>query len=175
MSKNYGWTGQIRHGLWRCRSCQHWNYFRTATLRLDGSCRAQGCSYRARAVLDRAPRRGGRLRQIEILEYPAYRPPATIRQELRNRNRFERERRAAIDREEHPGIEAGRFNTAGEILAARDRHDLARHGGIFRLEPNPIADPETGERWIRPHTGTSRIRFIRDPKEIEEGGDEAED
>lgn len=121
-------------------------------------------------MLDRSNRRGGRLRQIEIREYPAYRPPHSIRLEQRNRNRFARERRVARDHAELPGLEPGRFNTAGEILEAQDRHDLARHGGIFRLEPNPVADPRTGERWIRPVTGTSRIRFIRDPNAALDGG-----
>lgn len=44
MAKNYGWTGRVRHGLWRCKKCEHWNYYRTHTLRIDSSCYAQGAT-----------------------------------------------------------------------------------------------------------------------------------
>ena len=123
----YGWTGRIRHGLYRCK-CGHWNYYRTATERIDKRCNAQGCDYRARVVLDRTPRRGGRLRTVEVREYPPHRPPTTIKSEQRARNRHARQRREQGERMDLR-IDRGVFHTASEIQAAQDAADVDRHGG----------------------------------------------
>lgn len=151
MARDYGWTGAIKHGLWRCK-CDHWNYYRTATLRIDSFCKNQGCGYRARVVLERVPRRGGRPRQVIIYEYPAYRPPRTIKQEQRERNRYNRRNREMHERMATPEMgDRGTFHTAREIQAAQDTADIERHGGTFRLEPHPngIRHPVTGDSRTR--------------------------
>lgn len=131
----YGWTGRVRHGLYKCK-CGHWNYYRTITERIDKRCNAQGCAYRARVVLDRTngSRRGGRPRTVTVHEYPAYRPPKSIKSEQRERNRFDRQKREQSERMDLR-LDRGVFHTAGEIQAAQDAVDVERHGGIFRLPP----------------------------------------
>lgn len=153
MSKNYGWTGSIRHGLWRCKKCKHWNYYRTATLRIDSHCRAQGCDYRARVVLDRTPRSGGRPRQVQINEYPSYRPPSSIKIEQRERNTYTRRHREQAERMKLK-MDRGVFHTATEIQEAMDAVDLDRHGGTFRMEARPGLKRH-------PDLGYSRWKFIR--------------
>ena len=146
MSRDYGWTGSIRHGLWRCK-CRHWNYYRTGTLRIDSRCRSQGCEYRARVVLDRTPRRGGRERQVLVHQYPSYRPPRSIKSEQRERNRFNRRNRELHERMKLPELgDRGVFHTAAALQAAQDEDDLQRTGGTwrFRARPDLKRHPEHG-------------------------------
>jgi len=160
MSKDYGWTGSIRHGLWRCK-CRHWNYYRTATLRIDCRCRAQGCEYRARVVLDRTPRRGGRPRQVVVHEYPSYRPPRSIKIEQRQRNIFSRRNREMWERMRTPELgDRGVFHTAAEVQAAQDAADIKRHGGTFRLESGT---GRTALHGRHPELGESRMKLTMDP------------
>ena len=165
MSRTYGWTGRIRHGIWLCPKCEHHNYYRTATIRLDSLCRAQGCTYRARVVLDRVDnemgvRGRGRPRQVIIREYPPRRPPATIRREVKARNQYRRreyERRKAAAMQ----LDLTAFQTASDIQDAQDAHDLKRHGSTFRL----IARPDLKRH---PFTGGSRMQPTRQPRNQEE-------
>jgi len=160
MSKNYGWTGEVRHGLWRC-VCKHWNYYRTGTIRIDSRCRAQGCNYRARVVLDRSRQRGGRPRQVVVHEYPSYRPPRSIKSEQRERNRFSRRNREMHERMRTPELgDRGVFHTASEIQAAQDAADLKRHGGTFRLEDGK---GRTARHGRHPELGDSRMKLTMDP------------
>lgn len=165
MSRTYGWTGQIRQGLWKCKKCSHWNYYRTATLRIDSTCSRPQCDYRARVVLDRVPRAGGRPRQVSIHEYPSYRPPSTIRREQRDRNRFERRNREVVETLDAK-MDRGVFRTAGELQDAFDERDLERHGGIFRFRARP-------ERPRHPIHGNSRLEMTR-VRGTNEGEDESE-
>lgn len=135
MAKNYGWTGMLRHGLWKC-GCGHWNYYRTVTLRIDSHCNNQGCSYRARVVLDREERKGGRPRQVVVHEYPNYRPPRTVKQEQRERNRWERRGRELFERMDIKK-DRGVFMKASELQDAQDVRDLKISGGIWRLKARP--------------------------------------
>lgn len=163
MSRSYGWTGRIRHGIWLCPKCSHHNYYRTATIRLDAHCRAQGCEYRARVVLDRLDdkmgvKSRGRPRQVIIREYPPHRPPDTIRQEVRARNQFQRrqyERRKAAGLQ----LDLTTFQKASDLQNAQDNHDLKRHGTTFRL----VARPDLKRH---PFTGNSRMQPTRrkDPR-----------
>jgi len=154
MAKDYGWTGLLRHGLWSCCKCKHWNYYRTVTLRIDSNCNSQGCDYRARIVLDRSERKGGRPRQCIVKEYPAYRPPGTVKSEQRERNRHSRRERELFERMEIK-TDRGVFMTGTDLQEAQDKADLKRHGGVFRLKGRP--------EWKRhPHTGGSRVELIRD-------------
>jgi len=153
------WTGRLRHGLWQCNRCLFWWYWRTASTRLDSTCRK--CTYRARCVLDRRGA-GGRHRQIRITEYPAYRPPATIRIEQKRRNLITRAGHRNRQVDEHTGLNLDAFTNAGDRQRAKDEHDIARHGCIFRLEPRPMG--HGGERWRDPHDdglGDSRWRLIK--------------
>ena len=152
MAKDYGWTGRVRHGLWECK-CGHWNYYRTITLRIDSVCNNQGCDYRARVVLDREDRKGGRPRQVRVREYPAYRPPATVKIEQRQRNRYARRNREQAERIELKQ-DRGVFLTASELQELQDAADLERHGGIFRLRARP-------ELKRHPDLGESRLDLIR--------------
>ena len=149
----YGWTGRIRHGLYRCK-CGHWNYYRTATERIDKRCNAQGCDYRARVVLDRTPRRGGRLRTADVREYPPHRPPITIKSEQKARNRHARQAREQRERMDMR-IDRGVFHTAAEIQDAQDAVDRERHGGTFRL-----IDRRDLKR--HPFLGDSRLELNRE-------------
>ena len=126
MSKNYGWTGQLRHGLWKCARCNHWNYYRTHSIRIDSRCYAQGCEYRARVVLDREDRKGGRPRQVVVKEYPAYRPPSTVKQEQRARNIWQRRNHEQATRMGLK-LDLGVFHKASTIQQAIDEADLDRH------------------------------------------------
>ena len=153
MAKNYGWTGRVRHGLWRCKKCEHWNYYRTHTLRIDSSCYAQGCDYRARVVLDREDRRGGRPRQVVIREYPHYRPPETVKIEQRMRNTYARRHREIREHLE-AGMDRGTFNTGAELQTAIDERDLARHGARFRLRART-------DLKRHPSLGDSRLEMQR--------------
>jgi len=153
MTRSYGWTGQLRHGLWECK-CGHWNYYRTITLRIDSNCNAQGCSYRARVVLDRSERSGGRPRQVIVKEYPHYRPPRTVKQEQYARN-VHRRRSREIGERLAIKKDRGVFMTAGDLQEAQDRADLERHGGVFRLEHRP-------DLKRHPDLGGSRMKLIRD-------------
>jgi len=152
------WVGRLRHGLWQCNRCLFWWYWRTGSTRLDSSCRK--CGYRARCVLDRRLK-GGRRRQIRITEYPAYRPPATIRIEQKRRNLITR---AGIKRNveaDHADINLDVFTTAGDRLRAKDQRDIERHGCIFRFEPQVVGP---SGRWRDPHdggTGDSKWRLIK--------------
>jgi len=152
MMTHYGWTGNLRHGLWRC-GCEHWNYYRTLTLRIDSYCNAQGCSYRARVVLDRQGRKGGRPRQVIIHEYPNYRPATSIRIEQKERNRYRRQNREQGERMALK-MDRGVFHSAKELQTAQDNADLERHGGIFRL----VARPDLKRH---PETGDSRIKYLK--------------
>lgn len=152
MAKHYGWTGQLRHGLWKCARCNHWNYYRTHSIRIDSRCYAQGCDYRARVVLDREDRKGGRPRQVVVKEYPSYRPPSTVKQEQRARNIWQRRNHEQATRMGLK-LDLGVFHKASEIQAAIDEADLDRHGRIFRL----VAHPE----WKRhPFLGQSRLDAV---------------
>lgn len=153
MAKDYGWTGRVRHGLWRC-GCGHWNYYRIHTIRIDSRCRAQGCTYRARVVLDREDRKGGRPRQVVIREYPAYRPPSTVKTEQRERNTYARRHREIREHLE-AGFDRGTFHTASTLQDAIDEKDLARHGARFRLRPRH-------DLKRHPHWGESRLEMQRE-------------
>ena len=159
MAKHYGWTGLLRHGLWRC-GCGHFNYFRTSTLRIDSRCNAQGCCYRARVVLDREDRKGGRPRQVVVQEYPSYRPPSTIKTEQRQRNRHSRRGREIYERREIKK-DRGVFMPASELQEAQDKADLERSGGVWRLAVRP-------DLKRHPFLGDSRLTLIREPSFIAE-------
>ncbi|HIB69262.1 MAG TPA: hypothetical protein EYO33_30310 [Phycisphaerales bacterium] len=154
MSRHYGWTGRVRHGLWKCKRCEHWNYYRTHTLRIDSRCRGQGCEYRARVVLDREDRKGGRLRQVIVTEYPHYRPPETVKIEQRMRNTYARRHREIAEHLE-AGFDRGTFTTATDLQKAVDVRDLARHGVLFRLRAR-----EDLKR--HPSLGQSRLEMQRE-------------
>jgi hypothetical protein len=153
MAKDYGWTGRVRHGLWQCKTCGHWNYYRTHTLRLDSKCYAQGCTYRARVVLDREDRKGGRPRQVVVKEYPHYRPPATVKTEQRMRNTYRRRHREIREHLE-AGFDRGTFTTAAELQDAIDDADVERHGVRFRLRARP-------DLKRHPSLGGSRLEMQR--------------
>lgn len=165
MTRSYGWTGRLRHGLWQCPKCHHHNYFRTATIRLDSICRAQGCSYRARCVLDRLDdefgiRSRGRPRQVIIREYPPHRPPSTIQTEMRERNSFARRMKGRM-RSAELKLDLSKFQKGSTILKAIDEADIERHGTTFRL----IARPDLK---LHPYTGVSRMqptRKLGEPKQ----------
>jgi len=113
-------------------------------------------------VLDRLGK-GGRRRQIRITEYPAYRPPATIRIEQKRRNQITRGAARRWQEAEHPDTNLDAFTTAGDRQRAKDTHDIARHGCIFRLEPQAEHPREAG-RWRDPHDdglGDSKWRLIK--------------
>ena len=166
MSRTYGWTGRIRQGLWQCPKCQHHNYYRTGTLRLDSVCRSQGCRYRARVVLDRVDdefgiRARGRPRQVVVREYPAYRPPHTIQAEQRERNSYARRQRQR-SRSATLQLDLNTFQTGSDILAAIDANDLKIHGTTFRL----VARHDL--KGHHPNTGASRMqptRRLGEPKQ----------
>lgn len=160
MTRTYGWTGRIRHGIWLCPKCDHHNYYRTATLRLDSKCRAQGCEYRARVVLDRVVRAGGRPRQVVIRDYPPHRPPASIQREVRSRNMFRR-REAERRKSAAMQLDLTTFQTASDIQDAQDAHDLKRHGSTFRLVARP-------DLLRHPFLGRSRMQPTRQPRSQEE-------
>jgi len=128
----YGWTGRLRHGLWLCK-CDHWNYYRTLTLRIDAYCHRQGCGYRARVVLDRQHRKGGRDRKVVVNEYPNYRPAASIRIEQKERNRYQRQKLEQSERMLLK-LDRGEFHTAKVLQEAIDEAERERHGVIFRLK-----------------------------------------
>ena len=103
-----------RHGLWCCRRCGfHWYWsVGDQTVKLDRKCPKDG--HRIQATLDRRPGNRGRPRTDPILEYPTYRPPATIRKEAKARNR----KRMGVRREEDRriGFQHLRFVKSSRVM-----------------------------------------------------------
>ena len=110
----------MRQGIYCCRVCELWQYWKTysANGKLDRRCAK--CGTRHRAKLDRRPGRGGRPRAFTILESPEHRPRISIRKELQARN--DRVSRIARKESRFPSLRAGGFVQGSKLLQEHEEN-----------------------------------------------------
>ena len=103
----------MRQGVWQCRSCRQWWYWKIhrSTTLFDRRC--PKCQTRHRTVLDRRPGRRGRPLQFQFQQRPSYEPRSAIRQELIRRNQFVEKRRS--EEAKYQQLELGTFVKASEL------------------------------------------------------------